>query len=592
MKIGRKSLSLLLILVMLLSVFAPAAFAADEVEYVEGVTVFKDENSATGYSATFVYRSATATKVQLGGSKFQFASADGSIQNVTPQNWTKELYPVGGANRTFDMAKVGDDLWVVTLPLPSGAYPYFFYVTEGRRVQVTDPVNPPVIHSETGNACKFSMAYVPFDAEKQLIDRSIENPRTDGQTGTLEFRTYDDAGTTRSLAVYLPYGYDKDREEPYKVFYLSHGGGGMELEWMNEGCVPNILDNLIAEGKVEPFIVVTMNNTVYNWNYDKIMQNQFDNIIPFIEENYNALSDSSGRAYAGLSMGGVTTEMMYYHHAGDFDYFGPWSASDSSQDLSKFENLYSPIIMVGGGVWDFGYYESTDPGRHTIYDLKNVLDSAEIAYTDVAIPGSHDWAVWPQLFAYFSENILWKPAVVAGTVNTSCNEGDAAVDVTFKGDADVSSVRVQLDSELPIASITSEYNFEYNADNGKVIVYAEDGAALGDKLFTINYDLDADAWYANGKYQIGLEVIEVTDADANIIAVSGMGGRIILDNEYPAGDADLNGAVNNADLVAIARYLVDLVEFDSDALAAADYDGDGVVNNADLVKLARAIVAE
>ena len=212
------------------------------------------------------------------------------------------------------------------VPLSSGAFVYNFRVIRRKTVnqfaRLDDPSNPTMVNGATGIRSLSSMVYVPYDANKQgtsqWSDRSVEMPQADSsKRGKVETVSYTGAdGTQHGLAVYLPAGYSADRAEPYKVLYLSHGTSGdiygNELRWMNEGDVANITDNLIAEGKTEPFVVVTMNNQQYsqgpgnsgpNWNYTEIERDQIDYIMPYVESRYNVSKEAKGRAYAGLSMG-------------------------------------------------------------------------------------------------------------------------------------------------------------------------------------------------------------------------------------------------------------------------------------------------
>lgn len=409
----KKVLSVLIALCMLLMASTLPVFAEELL--TEGVTVARDELSPTGYTVTFVYKNEDAASVMLASDTMTFHTiAEGSAVSYTPYEWTKEMFPGNTGTYKADMTNVGDGLWTISLPLPSGAYGYYFLVEEEA---CYDPTNPPVKNEITGVECRFSMVYVPFDAERQLDDRSYELPRTDGQTGVIEFATYEDAnGETRSLAIYLPYGYDPDRAEPYKVLYLSHGGGGMELEWMNEGCVPSITDNLVAEGKVEPFVTVTMQHingfNIFDPSAESnqvTVQNQVDKIMPLIESQYNVSTEASGRAYAGLSMGGCITTRMYYNLASDFGYFGIWSAADGSLDLNQFENLNLPKLMLGGGTWDFGFVATGVGAEHMcVSDLMLVLAAHGISFSVESVPGCHDWSVWPRLFKIFAEDYLWQ----------------------------------------------------------------------------------------------------------------------------------------------------------------------------------------
>ena len=73
---------------------------------------------------------------------------------------------------------------------------------------------------------------------------------------------------------------------------------------------------------------------------------------------------------------------------------------------------------------------------------------------------------------------------------------------------------------------------------------------------TLVYDLDVTPWYANGEYAVNIEVLDASDADAEDFNIGAISGKVIIDNEYEAGDVTLDGEVTTADLIAIARYLV------------------------------------
>lgn len=175
----------------------------------------------------------------------------------------------------------------------------------------------------------------------------------------------------------------------------------------------------------------------------------------------------------------------------------------------------------------------------------------------------------------------------------SCGEGKtAAVDVVYKGNEAATTVTVQLDSQFDLVEMTSRYDgFEYNPENGKAIIYNIDGFEKGDVLCTALYDLDVIQWAVNGAYKVDVEVLAATGGNDEPFEILGNQGYIIIENDYLDGDITADGKVTNADVITLARYLVDLVEFNADQLIVADFDGNGKINNADLIKLARAIVA-
>ena len=164
----------------------------------------------------------------------------------------------------------------------------------------------------------------------------------------------------------------------------------------------------------------------------------------------------------------------------------------------------------------------------------------------------------------------------------------AGVEVTYNGDIDLSSVRVQIETELPIfEGYDNIQNIEFNPDNNKLVVYEVNGEALGENLFFINFVVDE---CAPGTYPVKVNVIEATGADAELVdLVGGIGYVTIKGSEVP-GDVNQDGIVDNRDLIMIARYLVDLEDFDFDQKKLADYDEDGEIDNTDLVLIARALV--
>ncbi|WP_339864254.1 alpha/beta hydrolase-fold protein [uncultured Algoriphagus sp.] len=125
-------------------------------------------------------------------------------------------------------------------------------------------------------------------------------------------------GTSRRAFVYTPPGYGKDASKRYPVLYLQHGWGEDETAWSNQGHANLIMDNLIAEGKVEPFIIVMtygMTNEVKfgglrDFKVDAFQTVLVDELVPYVDENFRTLADQKHRAMGGLSMGGMETHSI------------------------------------------------------------------------------------------------------------------------------------------------------------------------------------------------------------------------------------------------------------------------------------------
>lgn len=380
------------------------AFVANEA-LVEGPTVMKDANSPTGYTVRFVYKNETATSVTFVGDMLLRNWADPTDTKVyTPFEYRRGLMRGGGAFEA-PMEKVNGGYWVIEVPLAAGANQYWFYVDGNRNYWVPDPVNSPKFAPDglTGNARRaFNAVYVPYDPSKQdelMGAREIENPRTDKKTGTWDYvkiPTQID-GKTRYLGVYLPYGYDKNREEPYKTIYLQHGAGQDASDWMNIGSVPNIMDNLLAKGLTKPAIVVTTDAT-YLGSAQAGYPNLFNIILPFIEDNYNVSKNAADRSFAGLSMGSMITANIINYDATKFGYYGVWSGGMRISPTTK--NLGVPYILIGAGRYDFGLPSPSQVA---------VLDGTDANYKFLEVAGAHDFNTWCQLFTIYARDYLWKP---------------------------------------------------------------------------------------------------------------------------------------------------------------------------------------
>lgn len=125
-------------------------------------------------------------------------------------------------------------------------------------------------------------------------------------------------GTSRRAFVYTPPGYDKNQSTRYPVLYLQHGWGEDETAWANQGKANLIMDNLIAEGKIKPFIIVMtygMTNEVKWGHINEFDIKHFqtvlvDELIPYVDTNFRTNANQPNRAMAGLSMGGMETKLI------------------------------------------------------------------------------------------------------------------------------------------------------------------------------------------------------------------------------------------------------------------------------------------
>lgn len=136
-------------------------------------------------------------------------------------------------------------------------------------------------------------------------------------------------GTSRRAFVYTPAGYEKGKDK-YPVLYLQHGWGEDETAWMNQGRANLIMDNLIAEGKIKPFIIVNTYGMTNEVKFGKIREFKIEpfqtvlinELVPYIDANFRTLANKDNRAMAGLSMGGMETKMITLNNPDVFAYYG------------------------------------------------------------------------------------------------------------------------------------------------------------------------------------------------------------------------------------------------------------------------------
>jgi enterochelin esterase-like enzyme len=161
--------------------------------------------------------------------------------------------------------------------------------------------------------------------------------------------------TSRRAFVYTPPGYNKDTSKRYPVLYLQHGWGEDETAWSVQGHANLIMDNLIAENKIRPFLIVMtygMTNDVRigglaSFKIDPFQTVLVDELIPYIDANFRTLSDQPHRAMAGLSMGGIETKSITLANLDVFSHICLFSGgSISLEDVNKTPGFKNKVKLV------------------------------------------------------------------------------------------------------------------------------------------------------------------------------------------------------------------------------------------------------
>ena len=306
-----------------------------------------------------------------------------------------------------DLIKDENGIWSFeTNSLNPELYSYTFIV-DG--VTTADPSNP-FLNRDVASISNFFIV----GGEHADLYRVNDIPH-----GTVARRWYDSPGLEkdRRLTIYTPPRYETSTET-FPVLYLLHGAGGDEEAWIALGRTAQIMDNLIAQGKAKPMIVVMTNGNIsqdaapgegsdgyYTPQFmapqtmNGMFEASFVDIINFVESNYKVVADKEHRAIAGLSMGGFHSFHISRYYPNTFDYVGLFSAAfvPSKDDTgvvysnidetlrNQMENGYK-LYWIGIGKTDFLLRANTE--------FRQKLDNMGMEYTYVESDGGHIWRNW------------------------------------------------------------------------------------------------------------------------------------------------------------------------------------------------------
>jgi enterochelin esterase family protein len=267
-----------------------------------------------------------------------------------------------------------------------------------------------------------NVAFFPNERFKgSLLDVPGETPLIHSMRnvphGTITYEYYPASdGTTGSLVVYTPPSYEKDPSEKYPVFYLISGTTDTEEAWFKVGRANLILDNLIAEGKARPMIIVMPNGNVEARIADQkgglkpadpvgresaeavtraktFRDDLVNNVIPYIEKNYRVISNGDNRAIGGFSRGGGQTLRTAFGNIEKFSWICCYSAyltPDEMEKEYKFvvenperTNKQLKLLWVSVGNEDF-LYKST-------VEFMDFLKAKKVNYKSLVTTGGHTW---------------------------------------------------------------------------------------------------------------------------------------------------------------------------------------------------------
>jgi enterochelin esterase-like enzyme len=330
-------------------------------------------------TVTFSYLAPNATTVLLDGNQF------------------------GSAN--VPMTKSADGVWSITVgPVKPDIYPYGFKV-DG--ITINDPANTYLFPNERFKA---SLVEIPSDIPAIYALKNVPH-------GTVSYEYYPSVeGSTGTIVVYTPAGYTQETAKKYPVYYLISGTTDTEETFWKVGKVNLMLDNMIAQGKAKPMIVVMpygnpMAKIAEQMGKDKpadvtsrdgedalrrmkmFETDLITNVIPFTEKNYRTLNNRENRAIGGFSRGGGQTLRAAFNNVDKFAYVCSYASYISPAEMDKsFTNITSnpaktnkdfKLLFSGIGTEDFLYKGTTE--------WENYLKDKNINFKSYVTDGGHTW---------------------------------------------------------------------------------------------------------------------------------------------------------------------------------------------------------
>jgi enterochelin esterase family protein len=363
------------------------------------------------------------------GKQYPQVNSEGRVRArvAAPQATNVALQFLGGA--TYPLTRGEDGAWVgVTRPQDEGFH-YYQLVIDG--AQVPDPGS---LYFYGGNRWGSGLEVPAKDQDFY----AVKNVPHGQLRQTLYFSKSADA--VLRCFVYTPPDYDKDAARRYPVLYLQHGGGEDETGWGSQGKAGLIMDNLIAEGRTKPFIIVMANSYVpgaggpgrgpaaaagppgatnaplagaagpggRRFDFSAFGRVLIDDLIPFVDANFRTHSDQPNRAMAGLSMGGMQTRQITLANLDKFSHIGIFSggsiALTNITDMATFKQKVK-VVFVGYGSRELGGNRGGgrggfggDPKANT-----EALKAAGVnAHFYVSPDTAHEWQSWRRSLREFA----------------------------------------------------------------------------------------------------------------------------------------------------------------------------------------------
>jgi Carboxylesterase type B len=367
---------------------------------------FAWRRSPEGMKASAV-EDAKPSPTNVMGAEYPRVLGDKSVafQLKAPDAKSVAVEMLGGPK--YPMTKGADGVWNVVVPPMVEGFHYYSLLVDGVAV------NDPGTNTYFGASKAMSAVEVLEDGVSYYLAKDVPH-------GDVRVRIYKSkvTGQWRRALVYTPPGYDRDTTTRYPVLYLQHGAGENETGWTSQGKANLILDNLIAEKKAVPMIVVMDNGYAVQAagpfapppaagplpDFTAFENVMLKDVIPMVDADFRTIADRDHRAVAGLSMGGLQATRLGTKNLDLFAYIGGFSGTmnifvkEPLDPATSFEGRFKDAKAINSKIkllW-VGIGTAEPPMfQKTIADFRAFLDKAGVKYDYFASPGtSHEWLTW------------------------------------------------------------------------------------------------------------------------------------------------------------------------------------------------------
>ena len=420
--------------------------------------------------------------------------------------------------------------------------------------------------------------------------------------GQVSYISYQSKATnsTRRARIYLPPGYSTSNK--YSVMYLLHGIGGNEDEWYTNGAPNVILDNLIAAGKIKPFICVLPNGnatgTGVSDGWTNFTKDLTDSLVPYVESNYSVYTDAQHRTVCGLSMGGGQSFNIGLTNLDKFPYVGAFSAAPNTMATNQlFPNNGAEAKQKLKFL--FISYGTTDSLINFGTNVHTFCDSNSIPNTYFLIQGAgHDWNVWKQSLWNYSQMVCEKgfteygPIVPpeptsaftnieaesyneqSGIQNVTCDEGTEAVGYTENGDyavyknIDFGDGATSFKTRVSSATNGGKIEIRLDSITGTLVGTCTVAGTGGWQTFV---DASCDVSGVSGKHDVYLKFTGESGYLFNLNYFTFGKGSVVTGK---LGDINTDGSIDSIDLMLIKKHLLGMENVENKALADLDASGE------------------